>query len=144
MTLYWDYINTGKHKFQFTQGNTTHHVFPLKTHQRLSPSPPNLSSNPPTPTPPHVGAKSPHTFSGLVFTWHKVPFSDIVALPYSDSSWSTGWERLIFSQQVIDLTTAYNINNQIQGAKVIGPYPYNDPFSLAVLPSWTGLAQARF
>ena len=28
------------------------------------------------------------------------------------------------SQQVIDLSTAYNINNQTQGAKVIGPYPY--------------------
>ena len=33
-------------------------------------------------------------------------------------------ERLISSQQVIDLSTAYNINNQTQGAKVIGPYPY--------------------
>ena len=34
------------------------------------------------------------------------------------------WERLISSQQVIDLSTTYNINNQTQGAKVIGPYPY--------------------
>ena len=32
------------------------------------------------------------------------------------------WERLISSQQVIDLSTACNINNQTQRAKVIGPY----------------------
>ena len=34
------------------------------------------------------------------------------------------WEHLISSQQVIDLSTAFNINTQTQGAKVIGPYPY--------------------
>ena len=37
---------------------------------------------------------------------------------------SCRWERLISSQQVIDLSSAYNINNQTQGAKVMGPYPY--------------------
>ena len=32
--------------------------------------------------------------------------------------------RLILSKPVIDLSTAYNINNQTQGAEVIAPYPY--------------------
>ena len=49
-------------------------------------------------------------------------------------------ERLISSQLVIDLSTAYNIYNQTElseGAKVIGlSIPtYNDSLSLAVLPS---------
>ena len=55
------------------------------------------------------------------------------------------WERLITSEQVTDLSTAYNIKNQTQGAKVIGPYPYLQwPLSLAVLPSWAWLAWAPF
>ena len=34
------------------------------------------------------------------------------------------WERIISSQEIIGLSTIYNINNQTQGARVIAPYPY--------------------
>ena len=89
-TLYCDYINTGKHKFHLIRETQYIMYFHSKTHQRLSPSPPNLSSlpspPPPPPPPPHT-----HTVSHLVVAWHKVPFSDIVALPYSEPSWSTAY-----------------------------------------------------
>ena len=94
------------HDLIITQGNTnlslhreTQYImyFHSKTHQRHSPSPPNLSSPPPPPLSPtspppipaHVGGKSPHTIPILSLHGIKCPFLDIVTLPYSDPSWST-------------------------------------------------------
>ena len=57
----------------------------------------------------------------------RLPPSGVVLSPplIDPPGWETHgrWERLISSQQVIDLSTAYNINNQTQGTKLIGPYP---------------------
>ena len=73
-----------------TQGNIIHHVFSLKnTPKAFSlPSKPLTSPPPPPPTSP-CRQEIPSHCSHLVVAWHKVPFSDIVALPYSDPSWST-------------------------------------------------------
>ena len=66
-----------RYKFQFTQRNTKHHVFSLKnTPKAFFPPPPPPSS----PCRPEI----PSHHLPSCRAWHKVPFSDIVALPYSD------------------------------------------------------------
>ena len=86
----------GKHKFKLHRETQCIMYFHSKTHQRHSPSPPNLSSPPPPPPPSplqtHVGGKSPHTVPIFLLHGIKCPFSDIVTLPYSDPSWSTDFE----------------------------------------------------
>ena len=57
----------------------------------------------------------------------RLPPSGVVLAPslIDPSDWDSWmWVCLISSKQVIDLSTAYNIYNQTQGAKLIGLDPY--------------------
>ena len=69
---------------------------------------------------------------------------------HTTPNWSKGlrdslrWGRLISSQQVTDLPTAYNIIILTQRIKVIGEFPtYRDPLDLYVASSWERLAQVK-
>ena len=108
-TLYWDYIKTGETQISIYTGK--HNISTQKhTKGSLSPSPPP----PPTPIPAHVGGKSPYIIFDLVTAWHKLPFSGIVALPYSDSGWSTEvYSRMDDATVFYHCSTVFTLHNPL-------------------------------